>query len=57
MPIKPKMNHQVLRSAQTISFSLAHSFIYQTFIDFLLFSVTQYNTSLVLAKLSVGRKR
>lgn len=46
MPRKPKMNHQVFRSAQPVSSSFCDSFIYQTFINFLLFSVTQYNTGL-----------
>ena len=46
MPRKPKMNHQVFRSAQPVSSSFCDSFIYQTVINFLLFSVIQYNTGL-----------
>lgn len=51
---KPKMKHQVQRSAQPASFNLAYSFIYQTVIDFLLFSVTQYDVVFAPMELSVA---
>lgn len=46
MPRKPNVNHQVFRSAQPVSSSFCHSFVYQTFINFRLFSATQYSTGL-----------
>ena len=39
-PESLQVNHQVFRSAQPVSSSFCHSFIYQTFINFLLFSVS-----------------
>lgn len=56
VPRKPKMNHQVFRSAQPVSSSFCHSFIYQTFINFLLFSVSTIQACLRGA-LSFGGKR